>query len=187
MFRHFKEKLTVGRGLSERIWIYQAKRGNREAFGKLYEKHIDGIYRYLYFRLNQDRFTAEDLVQTVFFKAWENITKFAGGNFSAWLFSIAHNQLIDYYKKAKAIVYLQTEVEDRKENLEERVIQNDKLERLKKAIGSLTDEQKAVITLRFIEGLNHRLVGQILKKEERAVRAIQYRALKQLRKILEEG
>ena len=76
--------------------VDQAASGNFNAFGQLYEMFLDKIYRYAYYQV-KDKMTAEDITETVFMKAWKRIAtcKGHGATFSAWLYRIAHNQIVD--------------------------------------------------------------------------------------------
>lgn len=167
----------------ERELIQKAKRGDGESFGKLYLKYLDGIYRYIYFRINYYREDAEDLTEVVFFKAWKALGNFRGNKIQAWLYMIARNAVLDYQKSKKAIK-LDQELEDQSRSLEESLIVRTEIERLKKGLNHLTAEQKEVVTMRFIENLSHKEIGKIIGRKEEAVRAIQYRALRRLKKML---
>ena len=72
--------------------------GGVEAFGAIYDAYVDMVYRYVFYRI--DREEVEDLVETVFVKVWENIDKYRPGEFpfSSWLFRVAHNLIVDYYR-----------------------------------------------------------------------------------------
>jgi RNA polymerase sigma-70 factor (ECF subfamily) len=80
--------------------VRRAQKRDPEAFNQLYEEHFDRIYRYLVLKIG-DRTEAEDLTQQVFLKALESIASYSwrGVPFSAWLFRIAHNQVVDYFRK----------------------------------------------------------------------------------------
>lgn len=172
--------------ISDRILVRKAKRGNRQAFGTLYLRHLDSIYRYIFFRINQDSQEAEDLTEIVFFNAWEKLDYFDedGVGFRAWIYKIAHNLVIDHYRFSKKRVELSETITDENQNIEEKVIQNLESKNLLKAIDKISEEQREVITMKFIEGFSNKEIGRFLNKNEDAIRALQYRALKNLRKIL---
>lgn len=171
--------------ITDTIFVYKAKKGDKEAYGKLYLKYFDSIYRYIFFKVNQNRQDAEDLTEIVFFKAWEKIEAFdaQAGGFRAWIYKIAHNQVIDHYKKENRQTTLHETVIDEKQNLEEKVLQDLEHENALKAIEKLPPDQKEVIVMKFIEGLSNREIAKILGKEENAIRAVQFRALNHLHKI----
>ena len=80
--------------------VGEAVRGDQGAFARLYEAHFDRIYRYVYLKIG-DREEAEDMTQQVFLSALRSITsfKYQGTPFTAWLFRIAHNQIVDHFRK----------------------------------------------------------------------------------------
>src|SRR5512146_851618 len=84
---------------AEQQLVQRACRGDAGAFGKLYESTFDRIYRYIFFRVSDDEMT-EDLASRVYLKAWESLPRFKSGNvpFIAWLYTIAHNMVIDHYR-----------------------------------------------------------------------------------------
>ncbi len=186
MFSWLSHQLKEVEKLSDRFLIKRVKRGDREAFGKLYLKYLDNIYRYIYFRVNQDQPIAEDLAETVFFKAWENIKNFKedGGTFKAWLYMIAKNTVIDYFRKPQKTVQLDENLVHQTDSLEEKLLKEHEIKDLNHALSYLTDEQKEVITLKYIEEASNEEIGKILNKNEDAVRALQHRALEKLRKLL---
>jgi RNA polymerase sigma-70 factor (ECF subfamily) len=182
-------KKNVVQRLSEEQLIKKVQQGDKEAFGELYLIYLDRIYRYIFFRVNLDKATAEDLSESVFIKAMQHIGTFTTekGNFQAWLYRIAHNTVIDHYKSYKQTTSLQehTVSHDQIETLEEALDIKNQIENVTKAMKHLTDEQREVIILRFIEDLPPRQIALIVDKHEDAVRAIQYRALQTLRKQLQ--
>src|SRR5512136_1892925 len=91
--------------------VNQAKAGEAEAFGHLYEIYLDRIYRYIYFRVTDEQ-TAEDLISQVFTKAWENLDRYQpnGRPFIAWLYTIAHNTVIDHYRTRKDTVPIENTI-----------------------------------------------------------------------------
>ena len=181
------KQVHVFERLSEHRLLTKVQQGDKEAFGQLYLLYLDSIYRYIFFRVNQDRAIAEDVTQTVFFKAWQGIDTFTKeqGNFRAWLYRIAHNCVIDYYKISKPTGRFDETLADSKttEILEERLDTENTLEKVKHAMNVLTDEQKTVIILKFVDGLSNEEISKVLKKNEDAIRALQYRGLERLRKM----
>lgn len=171
-------------GVTEWFYLREAKLGDREAFGKLYQYYADKIYRFCYFRIGQKREDAEDLAADIFTKAWEKLDTFQKGSFQAWLYMIAKNTIIDYYRSSKPKALLHEEIPDGKESLIDMVATNLEMARITKCMKELTEEQQEVLVLKFIEDLPNREIARIVEKSEEAVRALSSRAIKQLREKL---
>jgi len=169
----------------DRILVEKAKTGNRDAFGQLYLKYLAGIYRYFYFRMGQNRMQAEDMTEQVFFKAWSALPAYQekGLKFSSWLYRIAHNLLVDSYRKETEVGKLSESYRFEDKSLEKIVVEEEYVV-LHKAINTLTDDQKQIILLKFVEGFNNKEISDITGKQEDSIRALQYRALVKLREIL---
>jgi len=186
MIHWFRKHVT--KRLTEQQLIKKVQNGDNEAFGSLYLIYLDRIYRYIFFRVNQHKQIAEDLTETIFIKAMQNIGSFTTekGNFQSWLYRIAHNTVIDHYKtyKQTAPIHENTMTVDQIGSLEKDLDTKIEFEKVTKALQHLTKEQREVITLRFVEDLPHKQIAYIVGKQEEAVRAIQYRAMQTLRKHL---
>lgn len=170
--------------------IQRASQRDPDAFGELYALYLDRIFKYVFYKVGNTT-EAEDLTEHVFLKAWEAIDKYnpRGYPFSAWLYRIAHNTVIDYYRGERKSVPLDDQVTlaDKGLGPEEMVERKQEVERLRRALAQLPDEQRQVIILRFIQGRSHAEVAAIMGKGEGACRVLQCRALKALQRILEEG
>lgn len=154
-----------------------------------YEKYIAPIFRFIYFRV-KNRQEAEDLTQVVFLKAWKNVKKYRKQNnpFSSWLYTIARNTIIDYWKKKKEV-----DLDDKvfnflpdNSNLLQEIENENDFQQIIESIDMLTAEQQEIIILKFIEDLSNEEISEILCKSEEAVRQLQVRALKSLKNILGE-
>lgn len=181
----------MARIASEDNLVKKAAKGDTEAFALLYERYIDPIFRYIYFRVDDVR-DAEDLTENVFIKVWEALPNYKLNGFplSSWLYRIAHNAVIDFHRKKIA---LPMDDEDWNSFSENQVniladIENrEQVRELIKAITLLPEDHQQVIVLRFIEGLSHKEIAQIIGKNDGACRMIQHRALEELHKILKDG
>lgn len=168
----------------------RAQRGDKEAFAQLYETHFDKIYRYVILRVGK-RAEAEDMTQQVFVKAYEAISSFRwkGIPFSAWLFRIARNLVIDYIRKEKKRPTVSFEeslvASDSNPGLE--VEQRLDIEQVVSATRRLTEAQREVISLRFAGGLSVAEVAGVMGKTAGAVKALQHSAIVALRKVLLVG
>lgn len=172
-------------------FVERAIRRDREAFAALHDCHLDRIYSYISFSLKNAP-EAEDLTQEVFIRAWKNIHKYriTGAPFITWLIAIARNMVADHFRARKKVntVPLEDEqfsgaAEADPQNLTELRFEQ---QHLREVIGKLKGEKQQVIIMRFIVGMEYREIAQLLKKREGAVRVIQFRALKELRALLED-
>jgi RNA polymerase sigma-70 factor (ECF subfamily) len=164
--------------------VRQAKSGDAEAFGRLYDATLDRIYRYVFFRVT-DAELAEDLTSQVFLKAWDNVHRYKPvGPFVAWLYAIARNTVIDHYRTRKQSVPLDRAVIKVDPALDERVDLKHDVGILQQAMQELTDEQREVLTLRFLADMETGEIAERMQKSEGAVRALQMRALQALGKAM---
>jgi RNA polymerase sigma-70 factor (ECF subfamily) len=169
--------------------IQRAKTYDPQALSTLYERYFQGIYRYVYYRVS-DSALAEDLTGDIFLKMLRGIGSYSiqGVPFSAWLYRIARNRVIDHMRRQPAKTDLTLE-EARVETIAsgESVIDNAlQRDELLKAVQVLTDEQRQVIILKFIDDLDNATIASILGKTEGAVKSLQHRALDTLRHHLEQ-
>ncbi|MBI2330820.1 MAG: sigma-70 family RNA polymerase sigma factor [Chloroflexi bacterium] len=169
--------------------IVQAKSGDSEAFGRLYDAYIERVYQYVFFRVSDD-FTAEDLTSQVFLKAWENLGSYKpnGSPFVAWLYTIAKNLVVDHYRTQKEVLSLDdvTAIESGEEALDEQAELRFELRAMRDSLHLLTDDQQQVLILKFIAGLPNESIAKVMNKQEGAIRALQMRALQALAKHMEE-
>lgn len=170
--------------------VEKAADGDLEAFGELYSIYLAPIYRYVSYQV-RDKMTAEDIVEEVFVKAWKAIATCKGKSqtFSAWLYRIAHNHVVNTLRRMNKRVSLESvemdiepliEVTNPEQEVEAKLAKQELLE----AMTCLSQNQKQVIILKFIEGLENREIAQILGKREGAIRVLQMRALSKLRQEL---
>lgn len=170
--------------------VAKAKNYDPKAFGKLYELYVKKIYRYIFFRVGNSHI-AEDLTENVFYKALKSIDGFKFKKsvpFSSWLFTIASNILKNYYrhKEVEKKYLFENKVDISISNIDLPLIveKEFKKKELIIAINKLNQVQRKVIIFKFISGLNNKEVSKIMKKSIGAVKALQYRALKNLSSYL---
>lgn len=166
-----------------------AKKGDTEAFGKIYDELVTPVYRYIFYRVDQQ--IAEDLTEDTFLKAWQNLKKYKEEDrtpFSAWVFRIAHNIICDYYRKNQTVSEIDENLPDTKENFNPSMKINIKFNQIKlrNAINKLPDNFQQVIVLKYINELDNAEISKATGRSEGSIRTIQFRALKQLRVLLEE-
>jgi RNA polymerase sigma-70 factor (ECF subfamily) len=159
----------------------RAKRDS-EAFGILYDRYVDRIYRYVRYRM-ADPSEAEDLTSEIFFRALRAIGRYApSAPFYAWIYRIARNAVIDHHRARREEVSLPDAAGARTGPDPERMaIAGERRERLARALAHLADEQQEIIVLRFVEGLSAEECGEVIGKRPAAVRDLQFRALRALR------
>ena len=169
--------------------VERAVSGDPEAFARLYDAYMDRVYRFMLLRVSDSQ-TAEDLASQVFLKAWEHLDRYEirGLSFAAWLFKIARNLVIDHYRTKKEAASL--DADDAAEPVSRRTVHGDieqqlQAEELRSALNRLTEEQKAAVTLKYIEGFTTEEIAQVMGKREGAVRALQMRGLQALAEIIE--
>ncbi len=169
--------------------IARASLGDPDAVASLYDVYASRIYSYIY-RRTSDPVTAEDLTGQVFLRMIEALRSGKGWrtSFSGWLYRIAHNLVVDLYRRRGQVKYIAIDDSPNlttKDNDPYRVaasrLDSDVLLR---AINQLTEEQAQVVTLRFLEGYSIAEVADILDKTDGAIKALQYRGVASLRRIM---
>lgn len=167
--------------------LARAQAGNKNAFGDLYEKYLDDIYQYVFYRVS-NRQDAEDLTEMAFLKAWQALSKNPPQEvtFRLWMYRIAHNTVIDHYRTREQLMSLDEaqDVRSGETRPESTVVQNERNAWLKNAIGELKEEHQHVLLCRFVIGLTHSETAVVMERSAGAVRILQLRAVEALRKIL---
>lgn len=164
----------------------------REAVCELYDRYNKPIFRYLWARVS-DRQLAEDLTGEVFARMVAGLPRYkiAGGTFQAWLYRIAHNLLIDQYRKEHGkneislddVEFIGMHTDDPEQITEQAIF----IERAMVCLQKLDSNQQEILVLRFISGLSLQEVATTLGKTVGAVKIAQHRALKELRGLLKVG
>lgn len=171
----------------EQSLVHRAQQGDKGAFAQLYESHFDKIYRYVVLKIG-NKTEAEDMTQQVFLNALQSIRSFKwkGIPFSAWLFRIAHNLVVDYLRKKKKVVTAPFDDSLAGSGGNPQLVTEHRLdiEQLVSATKRLTKAQREVISLRFAGELAVAEVAKVIGKSEGAVKALQHSAIVALRKSL---
>ena len=161
--------------------------GDGAAFGRLYDMHVDRVYRHIYYRISNTADT-EDLTQQVFIKAWQAIARYkkTASPFLAWLLRISHNLIIDFYRSKKSETFIDFDVVASKaESDPERLVEDQFTQQeIRKAILKLKGDQQQVIMMRFIEDFSYAEIAASVGKSEGAIRVILHRGLANLKKII---
>ncbi len=157
--------------------------GDMKAFSALYDYFVDKIYKFVYFKVPASE--AEDLTENIFVKVLENSQNYAvaKGSFSTWIYTIARNTVIDFYRTNKQDLSLQEAIllEDHGQDTTRRVegVLNAKI--LKHAIAKLPEKYRDLLVLRFIDDMEYAEMADILDKSEGSIRVDLHRALKKLK------
>ena len=167
-----------------------AQGGDREAFAQLYDAYVDTVFRYVLVRV-ASRQLAEDLTSETFLRAMRRIDTFTwqGRDIAAWFVTIARNLIADHVKSARFRFEVTTadmrDADERVDAPDAEVLARLRDERLVEAIRGLGSDQAECITLRFLQGLSLADTARVLGKSEGAVKQLQLRATRALRKTLE--
>jgi RNA polymerase sigma-70 factor (ECF subfamily) len=168
--------------------IARLKAYDEAAIRQVYRLHADGIYRYALYQ-SGDPSLAEDVAGEVFVRMMESIGSYTyrGSPIAAWLYRIARNLVIDHQRRGARLKPLDfaeessAAAEDPLELAERQLT----WEALRAVMGELTDEQRQVIVLKFVENLDNAEVAEIVGKSQGSVKSLQHRALRSLRRLLE--
>lgn len=156
----------------------------------LYEGYYSKVARYVYVRIG-DKTESEDIASEVFLKALGSIKTYQerGLPMQAWIFRIAHNMVVDHLRKVTQYKTVPIETVEIRDETDPVAIAENNIEmiRVRRAMQSLTEEQREVIRLRFFGGLTSREVSAVLNKKDGAVREMQRSALEKLRNLLNEA
>ncbi|MFA5889497.1 MAG: sigma-70 family RNA polymerase sigma factor [Actinomycetota bacterium] len=171
--------------------VAAAKAGDRAAFAALYRNYLPTVYKFIYYRMNSNRAVAEDMTAEVFVRALRKIGDFnwTGADFGSWLLRIARNLVLDNAKSSRArFEILNDEMPERatheEHSTESAAMANLTNQGVYSAIRRLSPDQRDVITMRFIQGMEVGAVAAALGKKEGTVRTLQFRGLKALQKLL---
>jgi RNA polymerase sigma-70 factor (ECF subfamily) len=170
-------------GLSDLI---AAARQDPAAFGKLYDRYIQPVYRYLHSRLGSVH-EAEDITSQTFMAAYEALPKYKEqGQFAAWLFRIARSKMNDHFRRSRFEVELEAaEGTFQGEDALGMIVQDEDLSRLRSIIKKLNPEEQDLIRLRFVADLSFIAMAELLGKREDAVKKSVYRLLARLKSQME--
>ncbi|MFQ5874627.1 MAG: sigma-70 family RNA polymerase sigma factor [Dehalococcoidia bacterium] len=171
---------------SEERLVRSAQAGDDRAFEQIYEEYFDKVYRYIAVRVGNQP-DAEDLTEEVFLKALEAIGSFEwrGISIAAWLFRIAHNVVVDHLRRVskRQTMPIEESVPCGDPSPHDKATINIAMDRLKEALGQLTQAQQQVLSLRLAGGLSIAETARVMGKTEGAVKASQHSALVAIRRI----
>ena len=175
--------------LEDERLVDRATAGDREAFGELYERYVTRVFKHLLYMIN-DVDVAQDLTEQTFLRALEAIHRYEwrGTPFLAWLLRIARNLYLNGRRVERNNSSIRRNrngdvAASPESSCEARL----SVEEVWRAVRALNGDQRQVIVLRFMDGLSYADVARVLGKSVAAVRVAQYRALRALRRTLEDG
>jgi len=177
---------SQGAPVDEPSLVDRARR-DPDAFGELYERYCDRIFRFASARL-KGRADAEDLTADVFFRALRGIETYrnAGRPFGAWLYRIEVNALAERGRRQRPTVCLDAvaDLPDHHRDVVEQVLHRERMRSIWTAVRGLTPQQRRAITLRFAADLPMRTIAQVMQKSPDAVKLLVSRGVRQLREQL---
>lgn len=181
----------------EKILIESAQNGDSAAFGKLYDRYAERIYRFIFLKTGH-KGDSEDLLHEVFLASWRTIQSYelrSATPFTSWLYRIAGNRVIDWYRTRKGDSSLDEMMESNTlpsllastghTGLLEALDRGFAMDAVMKGVRSLTDTEQSVVLMRYVEDLSPEETGAAIGKTAGAVRLIQHRAIAKLKKKLE--
>ncbi|MCK5460937.1 sigma-70 family RNA polymerase sigma factor [Candidatus Gracilibacteria bacterium] len=172
--------------------VKKAQKNDEKSFAILYDYFFNRIFRYVSFRIPSTE--TEDLVGEIFFKIVQNLKKYKlqkNTGFTAWIFKVAHNTIIDFYRKQKELLgigeenkndFFMTLPDEKNLRPDEEVLKKEEAKNIKKFLQKLSPLHREILELKFLEEFSNKEIVKITGKSEGNVRIIQLRALRELRK-----
>ena len=175
--------------------VQKAQKGNEKSFSQIFDYFFPKIFRHVSFRVPAEN--SEDITSEVFLKVVQNLGKYTKqkkAHFSAWLFRIANNTIIDFYRKKKELLGLDEEEENffaeipDEDNPQPNEVANKSFDihKMYKLLKKLPAVQRTILELKFLEEFNNTEIAHITGKTEGNIRIIQLRALRTLRQLWED-
>jgi RNA polymerase sigma-70 factor (ECF subfamily) len=170
--------------------LVEAARGDKNAFGVLYERYVKKIYNYIFYRTGNQH-DAEDLTSRVFFRAMSHVETYTerGVPFQAWLYRIAHNLVANWHRDRgrRKIIPLDEFIVAglRSEAPEKSAEDAEEREQLLAAIRLLPEERQQLLVLKFVDHLSNAEIGAIMGRTEGAIKSLYHRTLLALRDELQ--
>ena len=188
---YLKTAVSFPTQIPEAALIEHAKT-DPEAFGEFYERYVERIYNYIYYRVSSAD-DAEDLTARTFFQALDKIDRYEdrGAPFSAWLYRIAHNLVANWHRQRSRhksvpledLTVTSTRLSSNPSALTEK---RESQEELLDAIHRLTEDRQQLLILKFVERLPNAEIGQIMGRTESSIKSLYHRTLLTLRADMQE-
>lgn len=168
----------------------RAGSGEAEAFGVLYDRYVDAVYRYVFYRVRNEA-EAEDVTSEVFMRALRAIPKYEPRQaFLAWLYRIARNAVIDRSRRRatrRQVTFedaLAHPNADQVVNPDEGLLSGSDAAAVRRAMQQLTPLQQEILVLRYVEGYDTKTISKLVGKRDGTIRGIEFRALAALRQLI---
>ena len=184
------DAVSTGERDEDAVLIRRASSGEAEAFGALYDRYVDQVYRYVFYRVRNEA-EAEDVTSDVFMRALRAIPKYEPRQaFLAWLYRIARNAVIDRGRRQKARTQVSFEdalahpLGDQTVDPNAALLAGSDATVVRAAMQQLTPLQQEILVLRYVEGYDTKTISKLVGKRDGTIRGIEFRALKQLRALI---
>lgn len=179
----------------DKLLVENYLNGDESALEKLINKYFSLIYNYISRLISKDE--ADDLVQDVFVRVWKNIKKidFNKASFKTWIFAIARNATVDYFRKKKSIPFSSLDkdgepfsetIVDESLLIEQDILKTEDLNVLNKALNKIDEKYREILILYYQEDMTFKEIGQLLNKPLNTVKSYHYRAVLKLRDFLQD-
>jgi len=182
--------LVGGKMLADESGLVERAKTDPEAFGILYERYVNKVYSYVYYRVGNHH-DAEDLTARTFHRALDHIDHYVqrGAPFSAWLYRIAHNLVANWHRdhsRRKVVsledVNLSPPLREGPQYLTE---QREEEDELLAAVRRLPADRQQLLILKFVEEMSNTQIGTVMGRSEGAIKSLYHRTLLSLREMLE--
>ena len=179
--------MKLSRRIEDQILLLKIKHGDQEAFAVIYDRYVDALFRFVVFRVQSEEI-AQDITSELFLKIWQHITTAPTEveNLRAFLYQMARNLVADHYRSNQETLPLEEAIEVEGSGVEDLNIHLS-LAEVEKGLSNLPSEWQEVIILAYIEGFKHAEIGAIIGKSPAATRVVLHRAIKELKRILNQS
>jgi RNA polymerase sigma-70 factor (ECF subfamily) len=175
---------------SDEIALVERAKTDPVAFGILYERYVNKIYNYVYYRIGNQH-DAEDLTARTFYRALDHMERYVdqGAPFSAWLYRIAHNLVANWHRdqsrrKIISLEDIKLSVQ-RRQGPDQMAEQHEEKDELLAAIRRLPPDRQQLLILKFVEGMSNAEIGKVMDRSEGAIKSLYHRTLLSLREMLD--
>ena len=179
----------------DRALFWKLKKKDEQAFIRVYEKYVDDIYRFIYYKVGNSE-EARDITSLVFLKTWNYILeeKLEGSkSLKSFVYKVARNCVVDHYRKDRSELKIELDdhhlhidiIDENQDTLKETEINID-MEKVKEKLEEIKDEYREMIILRYINELSFSEIADITGRSKNSARVLVHRALKALKELMED-